>query len=232
MSVREPHRGGRKFRGRSPEERRAQRREQMLDAGRRAFGAHGFHAVGVRDLCAEAGLTERYFYESFANREALFVAVYERAVERVRDAVAAAIASAPPEASAVARASLRAYLETLKSEPELARVLLVEVYAIGAEAGETSQEVMASFAAQIAGLVRALFPNVDDVGLDVDLVANGLFGSTMYQVIRWAHGGYATPLEQILDHCVLFYDAMAAEAARRAALDSPRKTKKSKGATR
>ncbi len=210
-----PQSGGRRFRGQSPEERREHRREQLLDAGRRTFGAHGFHAVGVRDICAAAGLTERYFYESFANREALFVAVYEHAVERVRSAVSAAIEASPPNPTAMARTALRAYLETLREEPHLARVLLVEVYAIGAEAGERSQKVMASFAEQIAALVQGFFPDFPESGLDPQLVANGLFGSTMYQVIRWADGGYAEPIERILEHCVFFYEAAAAEGARR-----------------
>src|SRR5690606_9237384 len=71
---------GRRFRGVAADERRRQRRQQLLDAGLKCFGTVGFRAAGVRDICAEAQLTERYFYESFKNREALFLAVYEMGV--------------------------------------------------------------------------------------------------------------------------------------------------------
>src|ERR1700742_1768346 len=66
----------RKFRGVAPEDRKAERHLRLLEAGIEAYGTRGFHAVGVRDVCGLAKLTERYFYESFENREALFLAVY------------------------------------------------------------------------------------------------------------------------------------------------------------
>lgn len=85
---------GRPFRGVPSDERQAQRRRQLVEAGLDAFGTRGFHLTGVRDVCASARLTERYFYESFKNLEALFLAVYEAAVERVRSAVTRALEDA------------------------------------------------------------------------------------------------------------------------------------------
>ncbi|MBC7174401.1 MAG: TetR/AcrR family transcriptional regulator [Polyangiaceae bacterium] len=226
MGATKPATGGRRFRGQSPEERVHQRREQLLEAGLHTFGARGFHAVGVREICAAAGLTERYFYESFTNREALYVAVFERSAERIRAAVNAATDAAPKDVGSMARAGLRAYLETLRDEPNLARVLLIDVFAIGPDAGGEPQKTMESFARQIAVLVRALFPDLTERQLDAELVANGLFGSTLYQVLRWATGGYVEPVERVLDHCVLFYEALAAEArkSRPNAAPAPRAT--------
>src|SRR5882757_8998724 len=72
----------RRYRGSSAEERRAQRREQFLRAAVRVYGEEGYRRATVRAVCEAAGLTERYFYESFANSEALLVASFE-AVNRV-----------------------------------------------------------------------------------------------------------------------------------------------------
>ena len=52
----------RTFKGQSQEERKAERRRRLIEAGINAFGERGYHAVTVRELCAEAQLTERYFY--------------------------------------------------------------------------------------------------------------------------------------------------------------------------
>ena len=55
----------RQFKGLSLSERKQLRREKLIEAGIEAYGTHGFFAVTVKDICNEAKLTERYFYESF-----------------------------------------------------------------------------------------------------------------------------------------------------------------------
>lgn len=203
--------GGRRFRGQSQEERIAQRRAQLIEAGLEAFGTRGFHASAVRDVCAEAKLTERYFYESFANREALFSAVYTQCVERVRAAVITAIAQA--EIDSVPRAGLRAYFETLRAEPRLARVLLIESLTIGAEASNQSLLATSSFAEMQEAIIAELYPDTFAHKLDPQWISNGLIGATVFIAIRWAVSEFKDPLETVLDHCVVFYEALAMQAA-------------------
>src|SRR5215212_10332014 len=82
----------RRWRGRSASERTAERRERLIEAALEVFGSRGYSASTVRDVCREAGLTERYFYESFPNREALLGALADRIVDDSLEAVAAALA--------------------------------------------------------------------------------------------------------------------------------------------
>jgi AcrR family transcriptional regulator len=198
----------RNFRGVSPEDRQAERRKRLLEAGLEAFGERGFHAVGVRDVCSLAKLTERYFYESFTNREALFLAVYQEAAGRIRDAIAAAHAKARPEISALARAGLEASLRAFRDDPRLARILLLEVFAVGEEVGEARFNVSQGFAEEIAAITRAFYPNLATGKLNAQLIGNGLYGSTVYIAMRWALDGFREPLEVVLDHCFLFYKAL------------------------
>jgi AcrR family transcriptional regulator len=206
---------GRPFRGVPSDERQAQRRRQLVEAGLEAFGTRGFHLTGVRDVCAEARLTERYFYESFKNLEALFLAVYEEAVERMRVAVTRALESAGERPIEVARAGLTATLTTYREDPRLARVLLVEVLAVGREVGDAQQAVSAGFAEMIAGVTQALFPGMVEQGLEPRLVGNALYGSTLYVSMQWASGGFREPHGQILAHCLLVFEALIAEMRRR-----------------
>src|SRR4029077_5184552 len=55
----------RAYGGVSAEDRIAARRAKLLDAGLELFGTRGYATTGVKDVCREAGLTDRYFYESF-----------------------------------------------------------------------------------------------------------------------------------------------------------------------
>jgi hypothetical protein len=75
----------RSFRGVSAEQRQAERQQKLLEAGLQCFGTHGFYKVTVREICAEAKLTERYFYESFKNTESLLVAVYQRLIHDMQN---------------------------------------------------------------------------------------------------------------------------------------------------
>jgi AcrR family transcriptional regulator len=80
-------------------ERRAQTREQLVDAADRLFRRDGFHATAVDAVADEAGYTKGAVYSNFASKEELFFAVYER---RVADRVAELdrLAEAAPSARA------------------------------------------------------------------------------------------------------------------------------------
>lgn len=200
---------GRTFRGQSQEERVAQRRRQLLDAGLALFGSRGFHAVSVRDVCAEAKLTERYFYESFQNREALFIGVYGEGVERIRAAIATALLK-EGSAEDAARAVLYAYFNTLREEPMLARVLLIDSLTIGGEAGNQTVEAMSSFVAMVSETITGLYPDLRKHKLDPRWLGNGLVGATVFTAQRWAQGGFTEPVERLVDNCSAFVDGLAA----------------------
>lgn len=201
---------GRIFRGQSQEERVAQRRRQLLDAGLALFGTRGFHAVSVRDVCTEAKLTERYFYESFKNREALFVAVYREGVELIRNAIVAAIAQAAGSAEGAARAALYAYFNTLREQPLLARVLLIDSLAIGGEADNPIVDSMSSFVEIVSATILGLYPDLPQHKLDPLWIGNGLVGATVFMAQRWAQGGFAEPVDRVVDNCSAFVDGLAA----------------------
>jgi len=206
VSVPTPH-AKRHFRGVSPEDRQAERRKRLLEAGLEAFGARGFYAVGVRDVCGLAKLTERYFYESFENREALFLAVYQEAAQRIRDAITEAHSRARADATELARTGLEATLRTFRDDPRIARILLLEVFAV-ANVGEARLVVSQGFAEEIAAITRAFYPDIEEKQLSADIVGNGLYGSTVYIAMRWALDGFREPLETILEHCLLFYESL------------------------
>src|ERR1700751_6355680 len=75
--------GQRHYGGHSTEERRRARRERLIEAATRVYGEVGYRNATVKAVCEAAGLTERYFYESFANSEALLVAAFETVSRRV-----------------------------------------------------------------------------------------------------------------------------------------------------
>src|SRR4029453_6908151 len=73
----------RNYAGLSADERRLGRREGLVEGAIRAYGELGYRNTTVKAVCEAAGLTERYFYESFVNSEALLVAAFETVSRRV-----------------------------------------------------------------------------------------------------------------------------------------------------
>src|SRR6201988_2844271 len=73
----------RNYAGLSADERRLARRERLIEGPSRAYGELGYRNTTVKAVCEAAGLTERYFYESFANSEALLVAAFDSVSRRV-----------------------------------------------------------------------------------------------------------------------------------------------------
>lgn len=59
-------------------------RERLLDAADRLMWARGYEAVGVAELCAEAGAPRGSFYHWWPSKQALAAAMLQRSWQRVR----------------------------------------------------------------------------------------------------------------------------------------------------
>lgn len=114
----------RTYAGLLPEERRAQRREQLLDAALDIGGTDGVAAVTMRGLVARAGLAPRYFYESFGGLEELRIALFDRVTEELLAAALAAIDGvADMEPREATERALAAMVDVLAADTRKGRVL-------------------------------------------------------------------------------------------------------------
>ena len=69
------------FKGISAVDRRSDRRARLVEAAFAIAGTEGAGALGVGRVCLDAGLTKRYFYESFASIDELGAAVVDHAID-------------------------------------------------------------------------------------------------------------------------------------------------------
>jgi AcrR family transcriptional regulator len=179
----------RSYGGRSAPERRASRRRRFLAAGLQLFGTTGYAGTSVKALCAEAGLSERYFYESFADREALLVAVYDDVVARVLGAVALAMSSAGSDPVDRGRAGFEAFFDVLSGDPRMARVQVLELIGVSPGAERHRRETMHAFADVIAAGLRELAPTpaaAEPTRLQLTSIA--LVGATNELLADWLLG--------------------------------------------
>jgi len=200
----------RTFRGIAPEDRQRERRERFMEAGLALYGSRGYHGVTVKELCTEAKLTERYFYESFKDREALFLAVYLRQVETLRGRVLESIRRHLPDARAMARAGLDTFFRGLRESPTSSRILFVDVLSINPAVTEQSRQVTSGLSGFLMQFSESLYPQVREKGLDPAILANGLIGSCINVAMHWVDGGFAQPVEAVRDNCYALFEAVIA----------------------
>ncbi|TAL25334.1 MAG: TetR/AcrR family transcriptional regulator [Frankiales bacterium] len=68
------------------------RREQLLEAAAQLFADHGFHAVGIDDIGAAAGISGPGVYRHFASKGALLESLCDRAMTRMLDGARSIVA--------------------------------------------------------------------------------------------------------------------------------------------
>lgn len=115
----------RRWAGTTLAERQEGRRARLLEAGIRLIAAGGGQAVTVRAVCREAGLTSRYFYEHFQDRDDFTVAVYQSVSAECEAAIREAVAGASRARGAVAAAAVDAVVGVAIDSPDKGRVLFV-----------------------------------------------------------------------------------------------------------
>jgi AcrR family transcriptional regulator len=190
---------GRVYGGKTAEERTAERREKLLDAGLELFGTIGYSATTIEALCAAASLNPRYFYEQFESREELLRAVYDRHVESVLAKVLTTIDSAPTDARERLKTGLSAFVEATLVDERAARINYFELVGVSRELEASRREVLRLYADLIAAQTQILdsTASLRGAGRDLRLAAVALVGATDGLIIDWMSGERREPLEQI-----------------------------------
>jgi AcrR family transcriptional regulator len=187
--------------GVSAEDRRGQRRRQLVEAGLELLGREGWQGTTVRAVCAEAGLTERYFYESFAGRDELLLAVFDRVAAEAAEAVLAAVGAAPHDARAKSRAAIEAFVELLTGDPRRGRAMLVE--SMGSAAlRERRETAIRRFASMMSERGREFYGPQAASERDAELTSLALAGGLAELLVSWLEGNLDVPRERLVDHCV------------------------------
>jgi len=95
---------------RTPNSRKEETHERILDVAARAIRRRGYAGVGVADVMKEAGLTHGGFYAHFDSRDDLLVAALERAGRESAATLTRALERRTAKGVSAFRALVDAYL--------------------------------------------------------------------------------------------------------------------------
>jgi AcrR family transcriptional regulator len=206
----------RPYRGVSAEKRRSQRRARLIDAALDVLGEEGLANTTMTAVSARAGLTERYFYESFRDRQELLVAVFDACVQELDAAMLAALHDAAPNLLDRTRAAAGALIEFLTDDPRRAR-LYAESVGEAALAPRRAHAVRA-----YAALLGEIMRDFGDLGeqrdrAPLELATLVLVGGVAEAILSWLDGTLAMSRTMLIEHCARLSVA-AAEAVRTSAV--------------
>jgi AcrR family transcriptional regulator len=168
-------------------DRHALRRDELVAAGVQLLGEKSGPAVTVRAACRQAGLTERYFYESFADRDEFVRAVYDDVCTR---AMSTLMTATTP------RQAVERFVALMVDDPVRGRVLLL--------APAVEPVLVRSGAEWMPNFIDLLQRKLTEIGDPVrqKMIATGLIGGLTTLFTAYLDGRLEATREQFIDYCV------------------------------
>jgi AcrR family transcriptional regulator len=171
---------------RSDAQAQEEKRRLLLQAAVRVFARKGYHAARISDIAEEAGVAYGLLYHYFDSKEEVLRNVFRETWR----ALIATIKSVE-EGDDPAREQLRKVAEILlrswRREPDLVRVLVLEVTRSGHLAGEMD-EIVASFAAIQEIVERGQADGTIRLDIDPRLASYVFYGAIDELLTGWVLG--------------------------------------------
>jgi AcrR family transcriptional regulator len=174
-------------------------RERLIAGLATAVARDGYQAVTITHITKEAKVSRRVFYENFEDKEECFLAAFEVVVEHIHDLAVEAVAEVEgwPRRAIAASGAVLAFLA---SEPDLARLCLVE-----------SQGASPAVATRFHEAVHEAVPLLErgraerDRGRELPpSTEESTIGALIMLASRKVAAGEAEQLEDLLPHFVEF----------------------------
>jgi AcrR family transcriptional regulator len=149
-----------------------ERREQLLDVGRRLFAEKGFEAVTVEEIAAKASVSKPVVYEHFGGKEGLYAVLVDREMSYLLSSIAGALVDESDSHRVPARVLLEraglALFDYIERYPDGFRILVRDT-----PIGSDPDSRIASGGGTFAGLLVDVAARVDDL-LATQFKAHGM----------------------------------------------------------
>jgi len=173
----------RRIRGLDADQRREQRRQQLLDSALELFAAHGYQSTSIEQICQNAYVGTKGFYETFTSREDCYIALLQQISEQAKEQMTERLGSAPPGREEAERFLMETFAHAFIGDPRRALVTFGQAGAIS-PAVERIRRANRRWAADF---VRALWHGQGVLADEADTrrVAIGLIGGLFDLVADW-----------------------------------------------
>src|SRR6185312_305258 len=199
----------RPYRGVNADDRRAERRARLLDTGLSILGSEqGIEALTVRGVCRQAGLSARYFYESFTDRDDFVGAVYDWVITDLTATTQAAVTAAP--AREQARAGMAAVVRSIAGDARVGRLLFSAELAdpVVVRKRDESLALLAGLLVQQVGQTLRIPDNEH-----VRTTSHFTVGGVGQVISAWLTGHIAMTADELIGELAVLLDQLTGAAA-------------------
>ncbi|RLU02551.1 MAG: TetR/AcrR family transcriptional regulator [Ketobacter sp.] len=203
----------RPFQGESAESRIKARRRVLLDTAFQMASESGWKGLSIHQLCQEAGLNKRYFYESFPDMDELGGALVDDLAEQLITTGQTAVQSGLQQGldtMALARHALKHCIGWLVDDPRRARMLF-NMAGDNSSALKHRQDVIRKFA-QTLSMFSIEYHQADEPHVIAKVGSALLIGGTIEIVISWLDGQLEISLDELVEDVASFWVAIGNSA--------------------
>ncbi|MBO2455977.1 TetR/AcrR family transcriptional regulator [Actinomadura sp. LCR2-06] len=172
-----------------------------MEAGLELFGTAGYADTTIEALCERAGLTKRYFYESFTDREALLRAVYDAQIEPLKDRLITALSRPGMSIDEQIDTGVALFVDGLTADARTARIVFLESISSGPALRARADEVIH----ELSDLVLALLAeHLDGPAPRTDRMEYGalaIIGAVRQLINHWSTRQHSTDIDELTDVC-------------------------------
>lgn len=193
----------RRYRGRSTDERRMERRQRLLAAGTRLIGRKGYAALTIERLCTDARVSPRYFYEQFSGREDFLIALFDEIAGEAQAVVLTALNDSQAPAAGVDAQiermldAVAAFVRHTLADPDRARIAFVECVGVSPQVEARRRQAVDRFVSLIADAAQRLAKHGALPRGQYRIAAIALVGATNELLVEWMGGSTGLDAEQM-----------------------------------
>jgi AcrR family transcriptional regulator len=187
------------YSGLASDERRARRREQLLESGLDLLGTGGWQAATVGAVCKQAGLTPRYFYESFRDRDELLVAIFDGIIEEVTREIQANLSTGPRNIREAVRANIAAWVKVTTDDRRKGRVAFVEALGGSDALMRRRLDTARRFAQVLSIRLRAVHGISAGERRALDVASLIVAGGLIETMVEWLDDGLDCSAEELVE---------------------------------
>ena len=191
----------RPYRGIEAADRVAERRQRLLEAGLDLLASDSDAAeLTVRTICGQAGLTLRYFYESFTDKDDFVGAVFDWVIGDIAATTQAAVSSAPRKERN--RAGMANLVRTIAADARIGRFLV----------SAQTNSVLVRRRADTGALLAMLYGQNVAEALGVQQTERGkatahfAVGGVVQMISTWLAGDIDLDHDELVDHLASILD--------------------------
>ncbi|HEU4363075.1 MAG TPA: TetR/AcrR family transcriptional regulator [Mycobacterium sp.] len=187
-------------------DRLATRRARLLEAGLDLLGGDRpeLAELTVRGICRKAGLTVRYFYESFTDKDEFVSAVFDRVIADLAGRTQAIVDAATPDEQT--RAGIDNVVRTIAGDARIGRLLFSAQLsnAVVVRKRMESSALLAMLSGQHAGAVLQMAENDR-----IKAAAHFVVGGVAQSISAWLAGEVRLSPDRLADQLTALLDKLA-----------------------